>query len=363
MKMKTIEMRKERWKDLYQNTGETKVLYIISCAEGGKVEQVARPPLWPEYKQERIEWAWKDYLAGMEKVQWLEDDSIPFLSLISGTEIFAEAFGAKVYRPKDDMPFAIPFVTSPQDAEKVKIPRLEDTPLMDLFDIADELKRRGGSEALLKLPDIQSPMDVVAVMWDKADLFPSMVEAPEAVKELSEKVRTLQMEFLDTWFARYGTEYISHHPDYYMDGGITMSVDEIGSVSSHMFEEFFAQELAAFSERYGGIGIHCCANAKHQWKHLKEVPGLVMLQLSQPPSVLDESYGYFQNAAAMWPCMCDLKNKLQPRNRMRMEEYPKGSRIVITEITQTKDEAIRLAETLKEEYDKNRNLHMIPRKR
>ena len=154
--MKTIELRKERWKDLYQSTDKTKVLYLISCAENGEVLRVPRPPLWPEYKQERIEWAWKNYLADMEKIKWLEDDSIPYLSLISGTEIFAEAFGAKVYRPEDNMPCAIPFISSPKEAEKIKIPRLENTPLMDLFDIADELKRRGGTEAILKLPDIQT---------------------------------------------------------------------------------------------------------------------------------------------------------------------------------------------------------------
>lgn len=341
-----VEFRKERWKDFYNNiTGETKVLYIIDYIGNGQ----NMPLLWPEYKQERIEWAWKNYLDGMERIKWLEDDYIPYLSVTSGTEIFAEAIGAKVYRPTDNMPCAIPYIFSPEEAEKVKIPRLEDTPLMSLFDIADELRRRGGKEALLKLPDIQSPMDIVAQIWDKSDLFPSMIEEPDVVKELAEKVKSLLIEFLDTWFMRYGTEYIAHHPDFYMQGGITLSADEIGNVSADMYTDFFAQEIDELSLRYGGIGIHCCADSKHQWENLKKVHNLKLLNLYRPESVLDESYEYFSDITAMWPAKME-HNVPEPLTNKKKNEYPKGSRLVIVERAETKEEALCLAEAMKKKY-------------
>ena len=357
--MKTIEMRKERWRDLYQDTGETKILYQINCREWGSVPS---PLLWPEYKQERIEWAWKSYQKDLEKIKWLPDDSIPNLYVASGTEIYAESFGAKVHRPVDNMPFAIPFVFSPQEAEMVKIPHLEDTPLMDLFDIADELKKRGGPEAILKLPDVQSPMDIVAQIWDKSDLFPSMIEEPEVVKELAEKAKTLLVEFWDNWFARYGTEYISHCPDFYMQGGITMSVDEIGNVSSDMYQEFFEEEINEISGRYGGIGIHYCADAEHQWEYLRKIPGLRMLNLYRPERILDDSYAYFKDVTAMWPAKME-HNVPEPLRNKRKEEYPAGSRLVIVESANTIEDAVRLAETLEKNLDKSRIAHMIPQKR
>jgi len=356
--MRTIERRKERWRNLYKDDGQTKVLYQISCREAETVQQ---PPLWPEYKQERIEWAWKKYLLDMEKATWLEDDTIPHISMVSGTEIYAEAFGAKVHRPADNMPFAIPFIFSPQDAEKVKVPRLEDTSLMRLFEIGDELIKRGGEEAIFKLPDVQSPMDVVAQLWDKTDLFPNMIEEPEVVKELAQKVKTLQIQFFDEWFKRYGTAYLSHCPDYYMEGGITMSIDEIGNVSAAMYQDFFEKEIMELSERYGGIGIHCCADARHQWEFLKAVPGLRMLNLYQPEHILDESYAYFKDVTAMWPA--NLENNVAQRLRnKRKEAYPEGSRLVIVEYADTIEEAVRLSDRLKTEYDADRAPHMIPRK-
>ncbi|MBR2949059.1 MAG: hypothetical protein IKC46_04275 [Lachnospiraceae bacterium] len=355
--MRTVEMRKERWRDLYRADGKTKVLYQISCKEA---ETLQAPPLWPEYKKERIEWAWNRYLLDLKKAEWLEDDTVPCISMVSGTEIYAEAFGARVHRPDDNMPFAIPFLFSPQEAQKVKVPRLEDTSLMRLFEMADELKRRGGDEAIFKLPDVQSPMDVVAQLWDKTDLFPNMIEEPEVVKELAEKVKQLQIHFFDEWFKRYGTAYISHCPDYYMEGGITMSIDEIGNVSAAMYEEFFKQEIIELANRYGGIGIHCCADAKHQWKYIREVPGLRMLNLYQPVPVLEESYPYFKDVTAMWPGNLE-HNVAQRLTNKKKEAYPLGSRLVITEYAETKEEAIRLADRLKAEYDTDRAPHMIPR--
>ena len=67
--------------------------------------------------------------------------------------------------------------------------------------------------------------------------------------------------FLDEWFARYGDEYIAHHPDYYMSKGMTLSEDEIGACGTDVFESMFLPELVSLSEYYGGIGIHCCGPA------------------------------------------------------------------------------------------------------
>ena len=343
---KTLKERKERWIDLYRTDGHTEFVFLVGCGETGGPP---RPAMWPQLKRERIEWAWESYVASLKQTEWLDDDFIPFMSVTSGTEIFAEAFGAGVHRPSDNMPFAIPFIHSPAEAEKIKKPKLEDTPLTLMFEMADELVKRSGKGVPLQLPDMQSPMDVVAQMWDKTDLFPSMIEAPEAVKELAGKIRDLQCEFLDLWFSKYGNEYIAHFPQYFMRGGITMSVDEIGSVSGEMFDDFFMDELTFLSKRYGCIGVHCCADARHQWDRIKKIPGLVMLNLCQPAEVIDESYDYFSNSVAMWPMRVNF-NPDAPAPRERTYEELKGCRLVISGWGRTKEDAIKTLERLKRYY-------------
>ena len=107
-----------------------------------------------------------------------------------------------------------------------------------------------------------------------------------------------------------------------------------------MFEEFFLPELAMLSERYGGLGMHCCANARHQWENFLRIPGLRVLNLVQPPEVLRAAYPFFaehvlqfhgglEGPAWTWPA-----------------QLPPRSRVVIETGASTADEARELSEKL-----------------
>jgi hypothetical protein len=305
------------------------------------------PPRWPDKVKERIESAWALYEVMCRKAERVDDDRVPFLTNVTGTEIFAEAFGCKVQRPDDTNPFALPLVHSAAEADALKVPDLSTSSLAYLFDIADELHRRGGPDALMKTVDIQSPMDTVALIWDKSDLFCAMIETPEAVKALGEKVNALFVAFFDEWFRRYGTTYIAHCPDYVMYGGITMSVDEVGSINEEMFRAFFRDELVALSEHYGGLGIHCCADARHQWENFRSLPGLRLMNHNSPPwgphkeYVLD-SMRFYGNTCAQMP------GGWQPEGEPDtwINQYPEGTRVIFGCNAEDADKAAALADRL-----------------
>ncbi len=268
-----IERRKQNWVDFSDMSSPVNRLLVVEYTQ----DVIRRPPLWWEKLPEREEWAYRRYMLQLENMEVLHDNTIPHLSMITGTEIFAEAFGCPVRKPENDNPFALPLINDVSEFHKIKAPRLEDTRLPELFDLADRLKARAGRDALLSLPDIQSPMDVAALIWNKADFYMAMFDEESAVNDLAEMVKELMFSFLDEWMRRYGPGFIAHYPDYYMPSGIALSEDEIGIVSSEMYVGHFQKELHEFSRRYGGIGIHCCANSNHQWKNLLAVPGLKVL--------------------------------------------------------------------------------------
>jgi len=249
-------------------------------------------------KQERIDWAKRLYAWQLKNTESYDDDSLPHLYPLTGTEIFAEAFGCEVIYQENNMPFAMPLIFNSSAVSGLKTPKLEDTPLMLLFDIVDELRDFAGKDALVRLPDIQCPMDIAALIWEKSDFFPTMIDEPEAIFEISEKVKTLVTTFLDEWFKRYGTKYIAHYPNYYMENGITMSVDEIGCVSPQMFRTFFEGELNELSEKYGGIGIHSCAESINQWENIRNVKGLRLLNLHRNREQVYKALDYFKDTCA-----------------------------------------------------------------
>jgi hypothetical protein len=317
---KMIAERKQRWVDFYDMSKPSRNLLLVRWMPA--LED--RP--WPGSGniQQRIAWAWKKYQMQLEQMEWLEDDTLPFLDVFTGTEIFAAAFGCPVYYPPDDMPFAMPRIKSASEVNAIQIPDLDAPAIAALFMMADELRRRAGEDALMHMVDLQSPMDIAALIWDKTQFYPAMIQEPEAVRELADKVRVFQMRFLDEWFMRFGKEFIAHYPDYYMPQGITLSEDEIGAVSGKMFNTFFLPEISALSERYGGVGVHCCAHARHQWSNLKKIPGLRLLNLNQPGSVLREAMPFFADTVAQWPIF-----PVDDPAWQHPSQIPPGARVVV----------------------------------
>lgn len=334
-----LSERKQRWIDFYDRAKPPRHMRLIRYNAG----LPERPLPYPDRVQDRIDWAWTKYRHQVDRMRWLDDDTIPHLDVYTGTEIFAAAFGCPVHLSGDTMPFALPLIHRASEVARLKVPSLDAPPLAVLFDIADELRRRAGDDVLVKLVDIQSPMDIAALIWDKNSIYMAMLESPEAVKELSAKVAELLTAFLDEWFSRYGRAFIAHYPDYYMPGGITLSEDEIGAVNNDMFEALFLPELAGLSERYGCIGVHCCAHARHQWDSFKKIPGLWLLNLVQPKDVLREAYGTFAGHVPQMHSWCGDGDPLS-----WTAQYPDDARVVLQVPAETRAQAVDRAEKLRE---------------
>lgn len=351
MHSNSIEARKRSWCELYDRQTSRRYVFQIAVTDEAPAAPAVLP--WPSLRQERIEYSWACYEQHRERIKWLDDDSIPFMNVGTGTEIFAEALGCSVVRPEDNLPFALPLIKSAAEVSRVKVPELSDSSLAYLFDIADELCRRAGDDALLKIVDIQSPMDIAALVWEKSDFMAAIIEEPEAVKELADKAGQLLTAFLDEWFARYGSEFISHCPCYYMPNGITLSEDEVGVVSAKVFDGLFLPELTMLSERYGGIGIHCCADARHQWDGFMKIPGLRLLNLVQPVDVLDEAYPFFAPYLVQYHWgygtgrtdSCSAYAGLDPLEWLA--SAPPEARVVFDLSAASRDEAVALAERMR----------------
>ncbi len=332
---------------MYDPNSDLKRLLYVDCKEG----MPKQPPFWPEKAQERIEWSWKRYCVQMENLNWLKDSTIPCLSMLTGTEIFAEAMGCKVHRPAGLPTCALSLINNSQEAARLKRPAVMSSSLAQLFEMADKLREKAGKDVLFSLPDVQSPMDIVNLIWKREDLYIAMIEEPEAVKEVSAMVKELLFEFFDLWFERYGKEFIAHWPWYYMLQGITLSEDDIGVVSGDMFKDFFEKELQELSLRYGGIGIHCCADSQHQWSHFKNIPDLKLLNLARPYDVTMEAYKFFEEKTAQWHFL-DRDNIMD----VFKPEVPRNARIVTWAFgVETKKEAIDIVNRFDEELEKFNN--------
>ncbi len=210
----------------------------------------------------------------------LDLDMIPFVNLNTNTGVFASAFGCRFHTfPDHDTPAcALCAVDSADAADALTEPVLEQVPaLARIFELGERMRERLGSDVPIGVPDVQSPFDIAALVWRKEDLFAAMVENPDAVKRLVEKCRRLLAAFLSAFVDRFPNANLSHCP---VTGwappelGCWLSEDEAGSISAGMFEEFVLPSLVELSTRFGGMFLHCCAAADHQYENFGRIPNL-----------------------------------------------------------------------------------------
>jgi hypothetical protein len=206
----------------------------------------------------------------------LRDDAVPFGRITTGTETFAAAFGCEVHLFEDSMPAARPLVSSAREAEALPQPDFTARPLERMLEMAQLLVAELGPGVPVGGMDYQSAFDIAALVWNKQDLFLAMVDAPEAVHGLVRKCQMLLEGFTREFLRVVPDANLCHCPLAWAppELGFWLSEDEAGSMSVPMFEAFCLPGLVELSEKFGGLFMHCCAAADHQYPSFRKIPNL-----------------------------------------------------------------------------------------
>lgn len=212
------------------------------------------------------------------QVQWLEalgDHAVPIAHLGTGTQLYAAAFGCPVHEYEDSNPAAMPIVRNAAEADKVAEPNVWDCPgLVRVFELAEAVRQELGPDVVLGPPDLQTGFDTAALIWDKSDFYLAMLTEKDAVHRLVRKCGNLLRNFLLELRRQCPTMVPGHCPRAWVppDLGWWASNDECGAFSTPLFEEFCLPEMIELSETFGGFGMHCCADAEHQFESFKQIP-------------------------------------------------------------------------------------------
>ena len=216
----------------------------------------------------------ENYRREVTSVERHQDDSVPLARLMTGTQLFAHAFGCRIHIPPDDAPCALPLVNSATEADRLTIPDIWKTPcLYRVFELGQAVQRELGHDVDLGICDVQTGFDIASLIWDKNDLLCAMALEPEAVKQFSAKCALLLKTFLLALRKEFPTMSPCHCPGNWVPPalGPWVSNDEVGIMSPEMFEEYCLPEFNDLSETFGGIGMHCCADAEHQFAGFNKI--------------------------------------------------------------------------------------------
>ncbi len=130
-------------------------------------------------------------------------------------------------------------------------------------------------------PDLQGPMDNLELLWG-SDIFYALIDEPEAIHALLEKITRFIMLELDRWLELFSenrgqASYFRHRER----GCIALRDDSAMNLSPRFFEEFIAPYDQRILEKYGGI-VHFCGKGDHFIPMLAQIKGLHGINMSQP---------------------------------------------------------------------------------
>ncbi|MBI4977617.1 MAG: hypothetical protein HZC28_09050 [Spirochaetes bacterium] len=221
----------------------------------------------------------ENYRREIEMLESAGGDIVPQARASTATHIYAAAFGAKVhaYRGMNTNPAAMPFITNGEEADRLEEPDIWKSPtLYRIFEMNRALQRELGHDVPLGPPDLQSGFDIMSQIWDKTDLFCSMVlpDKKEAVHRLNEKCARLLKKVIAELRKEFPTMQVCHCPGAWTppEMGPWLSNDECGEFGPDLFEEYCMPELVDLSTAFGGLGMHCCAKAEHQFENFMKIP-------------------------------------------------------------------------------------------
>jgi hypothetical protein len=219
----------------------------------------------------------EEYRRQVEWNQALDDDSVPLAKLVTATHIYAAAFGSPVKDFEDSNPCAMPFLKTAEEADALEVPSVESSPTLSrVIELGQKVQAELGPDVWLGPCDMQTGFDTACLIWDKTDLYCAMMDPQgrQAVKRLAEKCAELLKSFLTILRRELPRMSPLHCPGTWCppELGPWVSNDECGAISTPMFEEFLLPELIDLAETFGGLGMHCCAQAEHQFASFTKIP-------------------------------------------------------------------------------------------
>lgn len=226
-----------------------------------------------EERAARIE---RDYEIRYRFHEEIGDDMVPFAGMMTGVWFFSGAFGCRVVDFEDSLPAPVPLVTTAAEADALTKPDIWSGDMGRHLELTLAVRKRLGPDVPIGLPDTQSALDVAAMVWEKGAFLAATIEAPDAVRRLIATCQDLIKDYL-TERIRIGGELNPVTCPYLWAParlGIGMSEDEVGVISSRMYQQLGLNHLIDLSETFGGLFLHCCADADHQYPNFKKLPNL-----------------------------------------------------------------------------------------
>jgi hypothetical protein len=224
-----------------------------------------------------LEWQ----LGGLKKSMEFKTDVPNFLVPWYGIGTVASAFGADYIWKEKQAPAIRPKFSSVKEA-------LNYTPELVLqtrigrhtLDMIDYFLDKTGGRVPMSLTDTQSPLNIAGNIVEMTSFFIEILDDPQAVKMLLNRLVELLVEFTHEQIKRIGSALARPGHGYSSCRcfeGLGMSDDNVLMISSQQYLELVAGAVELAGKPFRGPTFHSCGDWSDKVEMVKKISGLRMV--------------------------------------------------------------------------------------
>ncbi len=220
-------------------------------------------------------------LGGLTESMKYKADIANFLEPWYGIGTIAGAFGVKYHWAEGQAPAIIPPFKSVTEALERELVPIEETGIgKHTLEMIEYFLDKTGGKVPVSPTDTQSALNAASFLVNTENFFFDMIADPDALKELLEKIKNLNITFAQKQIQLIGDALVMPGHGFASSrvfSGLGMSSDVISMISHDFYREFEAPYLEETGEFFGGAVFHSCGNWSSKIGGVKAVKNLVMV--------------------------------------------------------------------------------------
>jgi len=224
-----------------------------------------------------LEWQ----LGGLKKSMEFKADVPNFLTPWYGIGTIASAFGADYIWKEKQSPAIRPKFDSVREAlDHTSSPVYQSRIGKHTLDMIDYFLDKTGGRVPMSLTDTQSPLNIAGNIVEMTSFFIEMLDDPQAVMTLLNRLAELLVEFTYEQIRRIGNALARPGHGYSSCRcfeGLGMSDDNALMISGQQYLELAAPAVEYAGKSFGGSTFHSCGDWSDKVEMVKKIAGLRMV--------------------------------------------------------------------------------------
>jgi len=254
---------------------------------------------------EDYEVQYQNAIAYYDSLRKDRDDNVPALNTAMGTFVIPTVFGAAIRSFGDGRRYIDKsIILEAQDIDKLKPIPLLDSILGHQIKLVEYFQHRIGGSIPIRIPDLQNPLGVAAMLWETTSFYTSLVDEPERVHRLLSIITEVIIECVNKLKEACPNVVPVSWPWIWAptEKGIHLSDDTMSMVSPDMYEEYGVHYNNIISREFGGVFLHSCTTNKRYFNSIIKNKGLRSINFAaQYSSEMKEIYEFFGGKAVILP--------------------------------------------------------------